>query len=509
MQKSVLEYLEEGAASVPDRILFADEKNELSYAQFADTAKRVGSGLIEVMQGQTRRPVAVLIDRSVQPLAGFFGTVYSGNFYVPVDRRMPVERIRLILDTLEAKVLLAKKGDERLLGQLEYEGTVCFLDDLSECEINADALMQVEQQQLDTDPLYAIFTSGSTGVPKGVLVAHRSVLDLADQFRSEFAFDETCVFGNQAPFDFDVSVKDIYSALRNRATMYVIPQVKFSFPVKLIEYLNEKKINTIIWAVSALRIIENLKGFSGEIPQYLRRVMFSGEVMPVKVLNYWRHYLPDVKFVNLYGPTEITCNCTFYKIEREYAEEETLPIGIPFRNCSVFLLDGDQLITEPGAVGEICVKGTCLALGYYNNPQKTAEAFCQNPLNHAYPEWIYRTGDIGRYDENGQLVFASRKDAQIKHMGHRIELGEIEVAVNALEFLEAGVCVYEKENIVLCYQSETACEKEILRALGKKLPKYMLPTKFLWYNTLPTNKNGKIDRVVLAGEVRKSMAQPG
>ena len=496
MRKNVLEYLEEAEAAVPDKIVFADNKTAFTYAEFAAAARRAGSALAHVLGGR-RRPVAVLTDRSVRPLIGFFGTVYSGNFYVPVDRKMPLERIRLILQTLGAEALIAEEKDGCLLEQLQFQGKILYLEALLEAETDAEALRSAARQQTDTDPLYAIFTSGSTGVPKGVLVSHRSVLDLADQFHAAFGFDETTVFGNQAPFDFDVSVKDIFSALRNRGTMYVIPQVMFSFPAKLIAYLNEKRINTIIWAVSALRIVENLKGFASQTPQYLRNIMFSGEVMPVKVLNYWRSYFPDAQFVNLYGPTEITCNCTYYRIDRPFAEDEVLPIGVPFENCSVFLLDGDTLVEEPCVQGEICVRGTCLALGYYNNPEKTAEAFCQNPLNPSYPERIYRTGDIGMYDVHGQLLYVSRRDAQIKHMGHRIELGEIEAAACALEFLEAGVCVYVCSQIVLCYQAEAACDREVLRALAKKLPKYMLPTKLAWYRALPQNKNGKIDRVRL------------
>ena len=333
-----------------------------------------------------------------------------------------------------------------------------------------------------------------------MLVSHRSVIDLIDNFKEEFGFDETIVLGNQAPFDFDVSVKDIYSTLKNGGTMYVIPKMMFSMVARLIDYLNENQINTVIWATSALRIVENLNVFSQKMPEYLRTVMFSGEVMPNKVLNYWRKHLPDVMYVNLYGPTEITCNCTFYKVDRPYADEEALPIGVPFRNTDVFLLD-DARKSEVarGEKGELCVRGSSLALGYYNNEEKTAEAFIQNPLNTTYPETIYCTGDLVRYAEDGNLMFISRKDYQIKHMGHRIELSEIEIAINALPFVEAACCIYdEKEEKIVCfYQAAEECDRELLKSLGKALPKYMFPNRLEYFEKLPLNKNAKIDRTWL------------
>ena len=155
--------------------------------------------------------------------------------------------------------------------------------------------------------------------------------------------------------------------------------------------------------------------------------------------------------------------------------------------------------TRPGEVGEICVRGSCLALGYYNNPQKTAEVFCQNPLIDGYPERIYRTGDLGCYNQYGELMFRSRKDFQIKHMGHRIELGEIETAVNAMPGLDAACCLYDetREKIVLFYQAECACDREILLFLSEKLPKYMWPNRLVHFSALPMNKHAKIDRVAL------------
>lgn len=496
MQRSVLEYLENSAERFPQKIVFADTEHEITYEELVRQAKVIGTTLAVRNKIEKGSPVVVFIDRNIESLIAFFGVAYGGCFYVPVDNQMPTKRIALIFDTLKPKAVVLKEKQQKILEELQYEGCVLKYEELSGFEIDESGIASIRKRMLDTDPLYAIFTSGSTGVPKGVLVGHQSVIDLIDNFKEEFGFDETMILGNQAPFDFDVSVKDIYSTIKNGGTMYVIPKVMFSFPGKLISYLNEKKINTVIWATSALRIIENLKALDKELPEYLRIVMFSGEVMPNRVLNYWRGYLPDVLYVNLYGPTEITCNCTFYKVDRPFQDDEPLPIGISFENTEVLLLDENNRLAKEG---EICVRGTSLALGYYNNPSKTAEAFCQNPLNTAYPERIYRTGDLGRYDEDGNLMFISRKDYQIKHMGHRIELGEIEVVANALPMIDAAVCIYDdtNEKIVMFYQSQEKCDREVLQAMGKSLPKYMFPNKLCWFESLPMNKNGKFDRVAL------------
>ena len=219
----------------------------------------------------------------------------------------------------------------------------------------------------------------------------------------------------------------------------------------------------------------------------------------------WRH-LPDVLYVNLYGPTEITCNCNYYIVDREFTEDQTLPIGVPFPNERVFLLDEeDHLVTEPGALGEICVSGTALALGYYRNSEKTSEAFVQNPLNHRYLEPIYRTGDLGRY-ENGELYYVTRKDFQIKHMGHRIELGEIETAFQALDGISRVCCIYDEPNtkIIGFYVGELEA-KEISERLTERLPRFMIPNVFRQVDVMPLTKNGKIDRKCLMEEYRKSM----
>ncbi len=344
-----------------------------------------------------------------------------------------------------------------------------------------------------------LFTSGSTGVPKGVTINHRSVIDYTDWVTETFQITEQDSFGNQAPFYFDNSILDIYSTIKTGATTYIVPKNLFAQPVLLLEYLKEKKINTIFWVPSALIVVAKLKAFKNvDLSDTLRRVLFCGEVMPNKLLNVWRKFLPDVLYANLYGPTEITDACTYYIVDREFADEEPLPIGKAMPNTDILVLNDKDEPVAGEESGELCVRGTSLSMGYYNNPEKTREAFVQNPLNPYVPELIYRTGDIVKYNEYGELIYLSRKDFQIKHMGHRIELGEIETAVSSLEEISLCCCLYDerRQKIVLFIEGELE-KAYINEKISHLVPEYMLPNKLITLEQMPINANGKIDRVKL------------
>ena len=496
MFTNVLEYLERSTALYADKEALGDDRSSLSYRDYLYKAQAIGTYLIGKVNGEYNKPIAVLIDRNVESVLAFMGIVYSGNFYVPLDKTMPKERIDLIIDTLKPIMTI----DARPQPDGSCPAVKEIIDNIKPDEV---LLSKVRKNAIDTDPLYTLFTSGSTGIPKGVTITHRGVIDLAEAFQKEFSFDPECVFGNQAPFDFDVSTKDIYLSMMISGKMQIIPKKMFMIPKPLLKYLSDYHINTLIWSVSALRILADFKALGGQNDPEIRYVMMCGEVMPIKALNYWMDYYPETRYVNLYGPTEITCNCTFYEVKRRFETDEFVPIGKAFPNTRVLLFDENKkLITERNVVGEIHVEGSGLALGYWNNKEKTSSSFIQNPLNDSVPDRLYASGDMAYYNEDDDLVFAARKDSQIKHMGHRIELGEVEAALNSIPYIDVACCLYNEpvKKIVCFYQAKEERTNDIINDMLEKLPKYMCPNQYIYFEKLPLNAHSKIDRQKLIKE---------
>lgn len=502
LTKNVLELLEHSAQRFPEKTAFVEEKETISYASFLGLCQSAGTGLLALEA--YGRPVAVYMDKGIACLAAMLGVAYSGSFYTVIDTHMPAARIQNIFSTLAPAAVLTDAAHAQAAAEFLGNARLVLFEEIAQTPCNREALALIRSRMIDTDPLYALFTSGSTGIPKGTVVCHRSVIDYAHWVTQTFHITQDTVFASQTPFYFSMSVLDIFATLGSGATLCMPPKSYFSFPVQLLEYMEAQKVNTIYWVPSALGLIARMKALDYVKPSALSTILFAGEVMPVKWLNIWRSHYPQALFANLYGPTEVTDICAYYIVDRPFREDELLPIGRACDNCGLLVLDENGCEPAPGELGELCVRGSFLAMGYYGVLDKTAESFVQNPLNCSYPELIYKTGDLVYYNERGEMVYMGRKDFQIKHMGYRIELGEIEAAVSACEGLEVCVCLYDakRDKLILLYEG-AAAQADILPFAKEKLPSYMMPNKIIRVRKMPYNANGKLDRKWLGEHYRE------
>ncbi len=493
----VTQYLRKSVERYPEHLAFVDQKNRLTYKDLLDEAEHIAYELVS--RKLFKRPIAIMMDKGARTVAAFLGVAMAGDYYTVIDTKMPQNRVEKILETFEPLVILADKNNEKKAKSLGRESVI--YEELIVSTLNMGAKLAVEETErkiIDTDILYVLFTSGSTGIPKGVIITHRSVIDYTEWVGETFGFNHNTIIGNQAPFYFDNSVLDIYSTLRSGGTLHVIPQMMYSFPIRLLEYIRDNYINTIFWVPTVLSRVADLELLDKCNIECLKKVLFAGEVMPARQLNAWIRRLPKAVFANLYGPTEITVDCTCYIVDRAIRDDEPVPIGYACMNTDVLVLNDRNEPVKTNEKGELCVRGSSLSLGYYNNPEKTADVFVQNPLNNLYHELIYRTGDIVHYNERGEIIYDGRRDSQIKHTGHRIELGEIETAASSNPEIKSNCCLHEemKDKLILFYTGNIG-EDALRKYLNILLPEYMLPNEYIKLEAMPLNMNGKTDRVKL------------
>ncbi len=504
MRTSVLSYLEESAEKYPDKAAFFDEKTEITFSELRRYAVSLGRYIKGQLNG-SRNPILVYLPKSVSSIVAFMGILYSGNFYTPTDVRFPADKVLSVMDALHPSAVIVDNNTKEKFLDFNADHTVKLINidevSLDVCGDSKDLVNAI----LDVDPVYVFFTSGSTGVPKGVIINNHNVIDYIDWAVSALPITDKTIMGSQSPFYFDISTQDIYATLKTGATLGIIPPKYFAFPAKAMQFIKERHINFLYWVPSAFVNVANFDILSSIELDEVELIMFGGEVMPVKQLNYWKRHLPNLKTIaNVYGPTEATVNCTYYIVDREFEDNETLPLGKACENTGLLVLDEDGNCidkSQVGVQGELCVYGSSLSAGYWDDIAKTDEKYVTNPICKHYREKMYLTGDLVYYNERGELVFAGRKDFQIKHSGYRIELGEIEAAAMGNKFVSNVCASYDPVNkqIVLFYQGDTS-EEELRDHLLNVIPKYMVPTVYHQLQRFPYNDNGKIDRKKLNAE---------
>ena len=507
MKINLIELFEESVRKYPEKVAVIDKERQATFSDLRKKSLQLASTLIALGIGQNK-PVGVFLDKSIESVYADLGILYAGDFYMNLDIKTPAERIRNIIQLVEPAVIISTTRQIKSIdGIIPETVKVVLLDEADEiAEVDAKAIIGRLSTIIDTDPSCIINTSGSTGTPKGVVLNHKSFFDFIEWALETFHFGDDLVMGSLSPIVFDIYSFELCMLMTKASTLVVLPAHLAAFPAKILEVLEQHKVNFLFWVPTIMVNIANMDLLSTFKLESLRTVWFAGEVFPTKQYNYWHHHLPQTTFANLYGPIEITLDCTYYIINKEIPDEEPLPIGYPCHNTDILVLDDeDRLVKEANVEGELCVRGTSLAMGYYNNPEKTAAAFVQNPLNKAYPEVIYRTGDIVCYNDEGLIMFKGRKDNIVKHQGYRTDLGEIEhVIINTLKLVKNGCIVYNQaeKQITLFYEAEQEVPvTEFRMSISKVLPKYMIPTAYHRLEQLQRNANGKIDRLFYKKQV--------
>ena len=503
MANLMIDFFDETARKNADKTAIIDGNEKITFSKLKEISLNLSNIIISKINGEVRQPIAVYTKKSIANVASDIGILYSGNAFLNLDVKSPANRINAILVAIKPKLIISTKEYAKNLESIYPRENILIFDDI---EFNAVTIDQtLKQNQLskiiDIDPMCIITTSGSTGTPKGVVLNHRSFIDFTKWAYEAGLINDIDIIGNLSPIVFDLYCSDLCMMMRYGTSIVLLSEKHAAFPTYLLETVRDNKVSYIFWVPTIMVNIANMNLLDKIALPDLKTIWFSGEVFPTKQFNVWRKHLPHAKLVNLYGPVEATVDVTYYVVEKDISDEDPIPIGYACENTDVFLLSEENTLCKAGEEGEICIRGTSLAMGYYNDPEKTSKVFVQNPLNKQYPEIIYKTGDIGVINEAGEMIFRGRKDTLIKHAGYRIELGEIEhTIINKLKLIENGCIVYNPvaKEIVLYYETKSGITPQEIRIrLTKELPQYMIPSKYIKLNAMPRNTNGKIDRLYL------------
>ncbi|HWN70040.1 MAG TPA: amino acid adenylation domain-containing protein [Haliangium sp.] len=522
------------AARHSEWLAVIDRDQSLTYAELAAQSEVVARALRERGAGPGT-PVGLWMEKTATAVAALYGILASGAAYVPIDPQSPPGRAARIAENCGMRHLVtsARMADKRLDALLaDVPGGIAHvlvaeppgpgqaagdLDlavrDHAPLPAPGRALTagpSARAEAIDEDLAYILHTSGSTGRPKGVAITHRNALCFVDMCVDFFGVTASDRLVSHAPLHFDLSVFDLFVAVAAGAACVLMPSFFSGFPHKMAEHVQTHGITVWSSVASALTLMHDRGRLDRCRLDSLRAVIFSGEVMPVRVLRALRAHMPAAVFYNVYGQTEANSSMC-HRVDRIPDDDAArLPIGRAFPNFDVFALDdGGRVIDQPGVEGELYVRAGTVAAGYYGDAERTARAFVPDPRAPITGGRVYRTGDRVILDEQGAYHFRGRTDNLIKSRGYRIELGEVELALSACDGVGRAAVVAVPDDSVghrlhafVSPRDGATLSAETLRAqLGRHLPDYMVPEHVTVRDDLPQTSTGKVDRNALRADI--------
>lgn len=524
-------FLDMSSRRWPDKVALRFKNGSMTYAELESDSNRVARmlGGLNVKRGDR---VGIYVDKSFASVIAIFGTLKAGGAYVPLDPGAPGSRVAYIARNCGIKVILTSAGKLKGLAEILSESSplqsAILMDSCDEnwsgtaglpdgfkliARESVEALSPeppAASDLIDTDLAYILYTSGSTGEPKGVMISHRTIFTFINWCSDRFQISENDRVTSHAPIHFDLSTFDIFVTIKAGGTVVLVPDKASIFPSQLTELLQAEKVSVVYMVPSILSTMIAYGNVGQRDLSSLRLVLFAGEVFPIKYLRRWVEAAPQAVYYNLYGPTE-TNVCTYYRVLKEdTAPEKTrpVPIGIACENMEVFAVGEDgEIVTQPDQEGELWVRGSGVAQGYWADEQKTSQTFVQDPRQPNFADAAYRTGDIVRLSLDGRnWIYVGRRDHMIKSRGYRIELAEIETALYSHGGVrEAAVVAVPDELIgsrikafVVPNDTNGATVSDLDRHCRKRLPRYMLPETIEFTDALPRTATGKVGRRQLA-----------
>ncbi len=507
----------------PEATAIVYKQERLTYGELEASSNRLAR-LLKEAGCQRGDRVGFLIPKTPAAIITILGILKADCAYVPLDPSSPAPRLEMIVDACAPRFIIAGGSvtsllDEVMADELRRKGTAIgwmgegkgeghnFKVQFSRADLNGYDGAALDYQNTSSDAAHILFTSGSTGVPKGVVITHANVLPFINWAVNYFGTQAGEKISSHPPLHFDLSTYDIYGTLSSGAELHIVPTELNLLPHKLADFIRNSELTQWFSVPSVLNFMAKADVVKQDDFPTLKRLMWCGEVFPTPPLIYWMQRLPRVQFTNLYGPTEATIASSYYTVPECPANERVdIPIGLPCDGEELVVLDEELKPLPPGEIGDLYIAGVGLSPGYWRDAEKTNGVFIRRPGSSDPNDRIYKTGDLAKLGEDGLVYYLGRADSQIKSRGYRIELGEIETALNALNVTEECAIVAINtggfEGVAICCAYVPLPDADVtptrLRAdLSKALPSYMLPARWMQFERLPKNANGKIDRKVL------------